>query len=105
MTPSGAEADSYSNSNGAHREDYTWANDPTTGNPYISTVVATEDYLLSSQVQKKTTQTIDQYGNVTQAQVFGYGAPGQPPQGTAARTTANHYIVEQLYNGNYQLYI
>ena len=80
-----------------HWEHSAWTTDPV-GNPYVSSVVTTEDYSNATQVQKQTTQTLDQYGNVTQLQVFDYGAPGGPPQTTAARTYANTYLTN---NGNY----
>src|SRR5581483_1001361 len=53
-------------------QNYTYAQDPA-GNPYVSSLLTTVDPGLSTQVQKKTTQTLDSYGNLTQMRVFDWG--------------------------------
>ena len=80
---------------GARRDDLTWMTEPTSGNPYIQSDVTTEDYGNTAQIQKKTTQTIDQYGNLLQTAVYDYG---NPP--TLARTYNYSYVTDPTFAGH-----
>jgi RHS repeat-associated protein len=51
--------------------DYTWTTDAV-GNPYVGTVVNTANPG-ANQVQSKSTQTLDAYGNLTQSAVYDFG--------------------------------
>jgi hypothetical protein len=53
------------------RQDFTWVQD-SNGIPYIGTVLTTLDPT-GANVQSKTSQTLDTYGNVTQSNIYGYG--------------------------------
>ena len=61
--------------------DYTWSLTPTSSKPYISQVVTTMDG-----VSKKTTQSLDQYGNLTQMLAYDWGAQ------SVTRTYTNTYL-------------
>ncbi|HTS46968.1 MAG TPA: RHS repeat-associated core domain-containing protein [Bryobacteraceae bacterium] len=80
-----------------HSEAYTWTTD-SAGNPYISEIVTQEAYNTSNAILKVTTQTLDQYGNVTQMQLYNYGPPGTGQGGSLARTYTNTYLTN---NSNY----
>ena len=67
------------------RNDYTWAAN-SAGKLYVSSNLMTENSN-STPVQRKTAQTLDGYGNVTQTQVYGYGSLSTP-----ARTYASSYL-------------
>ena len=84
-----------SNNNGSRFHDYTWTTD-SVGNAYISADLTTLDYGLSTQIQKETKQTKDQYGNMTQMQVYDYGNLSTP-----ARTYTNTYLTGSNYSSIY----
>ncbi|MGI8741138.1 MAG: hypothetical protein ACR2NN_00940 [Bryobacteraceae bacterium] len=69
-------------------EDYTWAQDGA-GRPYLASTVTTQDGV----AQKKSTQAMDNYGNVTQTQLYDWGNLA-----TAVRTYTN------LYSASYTNY-
>ena len=50
---------------------YTWSQDPA-GNPYISSKTSLTDEGMSYQQSALSTQTLDQYGNGTQAVIYPY---------------------------------
>ncbi|HTR35829.1 MAG TPA: RHS repeat-associated core domain-containing protein [Bryobacteraceae bacterium] len=81
----------------SHR-DFTWAQTATTLNPYIGTTLTTLDPGQSYQAQKQTTQTLDQYGNLTQAKVYDFGNLSTP-----ARTYTNTYLTGSQYSSRYIL--
>jgi hypothetical protein len=54
-------------------EPYTYYSLDAAGSPYISEVYTFIDVGNPTQLAKETTQTVDQYGNVSQMQVYGYG--------------------------------
>src|SRR5665213_2499915 len=58
-------------------ETYTWTQDPA-GNPYIATKIAVTDPGGSNPLTAKTTQTLDQYGNATQAAIYPYNNTATP---------------------------
>ncbi|HEV8414572.1 MAG TPA: RHS repeat-associated core domain-containing protein [Bryobacteraceae bacterium] len=59
------------------RNDYTWVQD-SVGNYYIGTALVTADPGQSYAAQKKTTQSVDTHGNVTQVNTFDYGNLSTP---------------------------
>ena len=73
-------------------QDYTWAQTPTSVNPYIGTTVTTLDYAQSYQAQKQSTQTLDQYGNLATMQVYDFGNLSTP-----ARYYFNYYVTDSNY--------
>ena len=85
----------YPNTNGGHHDIYAWTTD-SVGNPYISTDTATEDEGNPTQIVKQTTQTLDQYGNVTQMKIFDYGFGSTP-----MRTYTNTYLATSAYTSLY----
>ena len=86
-----------------HFEQYVYSTDPA-GNSYVSTSYSTEDYSTSNSVMKETTQTLDQYGNVTQIQQYNYGSPSSSPSpGSLARTYTNTYLNSSTYTNAYIL--
>jgi hypothetical protein len=87
----------YPNVAGSLHDDYTWTTD-SAGNQYISTDLTTEDDYNPTAIQKKTTQTLDQYGNLTQMQVYNYGNLS-----TLARTYTNTYQNTSAYTSLYIL--
>ncbi len=82
---------------GSLHDDYTWTTD-SLGNQYISTDLTTEDDYDPTAIQKKTTQTLDQYSNLTQMQVYNYGNLSTP-----ARTYTNTYQNTSAYTSLYIL--
>jgi len=80
---------------GGRHDDYTWTTDAA-GNRYISAVLTTEDMGNPTQVQKKTEQTRDIYGNVTQTKIYNYGNLTTP-----ARTYTNTYLTGANYTSRY----
>jgi hypothetical protein len=80
---------------GAQFDDYTWTTD-SAGNPYITTDLTTQDHGNTTQVQKQTTQTRDQYGNLLQMKVYNYGNLTTP-----ARTYTNTYLTGSNYTSRY----
>ena len=87
----------YPNTAGGHYETYTWTTDPA-GNPYLGTALVAEDHLNPTEVDKKTVQTKDQYGNVTQMQIFDYNFASTP-----MRTYTNTYLNSSSYTSLYIL--
>jgi YD repeat-containing protein len=75
-------------------KDYTWTQDGV-GNVYVGTVTTTLNPNTSNQAQSKTVQTLDTYGNLTQAQVYDYGWP------TVGSTPLRTYNYTYLADGNY----
>src|SRR5258708_39650818 len=78
------------------RQDFGWATTSTSGNPYINATVTTPDWGQPSQIQKQTTQTLDQYGNLTQMQVYNFGNLSTP-----VRTYTNTYLTSSSYTSRY----
>ena len=78
--PSSAQA-----SSPMQRKDFTWTQD-SLGNPYIGTVLTTLDPT-GANMQSKTTQTLDTYGNVLTSNIYDY-----PSLTTPARTYTNTYL-------------
>ena len=54
------------------QNDYIWTQD-TVGNNYINSVTTTADPTQSYAAAKKTAQTLDIHGNVTQVKTYDYG--------------------------------
>jgi len=73
--------------------DYTWVQD-SAGNPYLGTTIATleNEPGQSVPILKKTTQTLDSHGNVTQVKLWDYYT-GTPPT-SPARTYTNTYLTD-----------
>lgn len=76
------------------RRENTWAQQGTSQQRYVSEVLSTMDVSLASQKQTKTTQTIDEYGNVTASSFYGFASLSTP-----LRTTACGYL--HTGNANY----
>ncbi|HYL35376.1 MAG TPA: hypothetical protein VEV17_05650, partial [Bryobacteraceae bacterium] len=92
----------YSNRNtGIAHVDYFASKTDPAGNPYIWLTYGVEDSGTSTSVWKETTQTLDQYGNVTQMQVYNYGTPGSNTPGSLARTYTNTYLNSSNYTSRY----
>ena len=85
------------------QNDFTWTQDAVF-NSYISSTLTTADPGQSYQVQKKTNQTVDIYGNVTQVQNFDWGNLVTPVKtynytylaGTGSHTYITDYIRNRL---------
>jgi RHS repeat-associated protein len=77
-------------------QDFTWAQTPTSANPYINSTLTTLDPGQSYQAQKKTTQTLDQYGNLTNMQLYDFGNLSTP-----ARSYTNQYLTDTNYTSRY----
>ena len=80
-----------------YEQDFTWNQTPTSVNPYIGSTVTTLDGGQSYQAQKKTTQSLDQYGNLLTMQVYDFGPPGEPPSSAPTRTYQNSYVSDSNY--------
>ena len=87
----------YPNVAGSLNDAYTWTAD-SAGNQYISVDLTTEDDYNPTSIQKQTKQTLDQYGNLTQMQVYNYGNLSTP-----ARTYTNTYVNTSAYTSLYIL--
>ncbi len=74
---------------------YTWSQDPA-GNPYISAKSTTIGQGTSNQQTALSTQTLDQYGNLTQSAVYPYGNTTTP-----IATYNNTYLNSSTYTSNY----
>ena len=75
---------------------YTWAQDPA-GNPYAGQVQTTSDPGQTYAVTTQVTQTLDQYGNVTQSNLYNFNSLTTP-----AKTYTNTYLeFERLSFGVY----
>ncbi len=84
-------------------DNYTWLNDPA-GNPYISEKDSATDPSGSNPQYSKTTQTLDQFGNMTQSAVYPYNASSYtnfsnstPPLNVYNST----YLTDSGYLANY----
>jgi hypothetical protein len=88
------------NTTGSTVQTIGWTLDPV-GNPYLSSDSTIVDYGNPTALEKETTQTVDQYGNVTQMQIYGYG----PVNGTLPllRTYNNQYLNTSAYTSLYIL--
>jgi RHS repeat-associated protein len=80
-------------------ENFTWAQTPTSLNPYIGTTVTKLNPGQTYEADKQTTQTLDQYGNVLTAQAYNFGVGAV---GSLARTTTNTYLYQS--NSTYTNY-
>ena len=74
---------------------YTWSQDPA-GNPYISAKSSASDPGSSNAESAYSTQTLDQYGNVTQSALYPYNNTTTP-----IKTFANTYLNTSTYISNY----
>jgi hypothetical protein len=74
--------------------DYTWTTD-SVSNIYVGTVLNTQNPG-ASQIQSKSVQTLDTYGNITQSQVFDYSDLGKP-----AKTYNFTYVTDANYTSRY----
>jgi YD repeat-containing protein len=74
---------------------YTWSQDPA-GNPYISAKSSASDPGSSNPQSALTTQTLDQYGNVTQSVLYPYNNTTTP-----IKTYVNTYLNSSTYTSNY----
>jgi RHS repeat-associated protein len=72
------------------QQDVTWVQDGA-GSPYVGTVLTTLDPTTAN-LQTKTTQVLDEHGNVLQTSVYDYGNLT-----TAARTYTNTYLTDPNY--------
>jgi YD repeat-containing protein len=78
------------------KREATWAQQATSNNAYIGETLTTIDQGQSYQKQSKTTQTIDQYGNVLTAVLYGYGSLSTPLRSTTCNYTG--YGSRYIYN-------
>ena len=78
--------------------DFTWAQTPTTLNPYIGTIVTKLNPGQTYEADKQTVQSLDQYGNVVQTQMYNFGAGAV---GSLARTYTNTYLTGTHYTSRY----
>jgi len=74
---------------------YTWAQDPA-GNPYAGQVQTTSDPGQTYAVTTQVTQTLDQYGNVTQSNLYNFNSLTTP-----AKTYTNTYLNSSAYLSAY----
>jgi len=82
--------------------DFTWAQTPTSLNPYIGTTVTKLDPGQTYEEDKQTVQTLDQYGNLLTMKPYNFGAAGGGV-GTLARTYTNTYLGGSTYTSLYIL--
>jgi RHS repeat-associated protein len=73
----------------------TWSQDPA-GNPYVSSKTSVTDEGTSNQQSALSTQTLDQYGNVTQSVIYPYNNTTTP-----LKTYTNTYMNSSTYVSNY----
>ncbi len=78
--------------------DFTWAQTPTSLNPYLGTTVTKLDPGQSYEEDKQTTQTLDQYGNLLTLKAYNFGAGAV---GSLARTYTNTYLGGSNYTSLY----
>jgi len=74
---------------------YTWTLDPA-GNPYIGSKLSVTDPGTGNAQSAKSTQVLDQYGNVTQSVIYPYNNTTTP-----LRTYTNTYVTSSGYLSNY----
>jgi len=79
------------------QNDFTWSQDGLS-NSFISSTLNTSDPGQSYQAQSKTTQSVDNYGNVTQVNNYAYGNLSTP-----ARTSNYGYLNSSPYTSRYIL--
>ncbi len=79
------------------QNDFTWAQD-SVGNSYIQTSLTTLDPGQTYQAQKKSVQSVDNYGNVTQVQNYDFGNLSTP-----AKTYNYTYLNSSAYINGYIL--
>ncbi len=79
---------------------FTWAQTPTSLNPYIGTTVTKLNPSATYEADKQTVQTLDQYGNVLTQQIYNFGAAGGGV-GSLARTYTNTYLGGSAYTSLY----
>ncbi len=77
---------------------YAWSQTPNSLNPYISSTTTKLDPGQTYEADKQTTQTLDQYGNVSLMQVFNFGAGSV---GSLARTYNNSYLYQNSTVGTH----
>ena len=77
---------------------FTWAQTPTSLNPYIGTTVTKLNPGQSYEADKQTVQTLDQYGNLLTMQAYNFGAGAV---GSLARTYTNTYLGGTNYTSRY----
>jgi hypothetical protein len=77
---------------------FTWAQTPTSLNPYIGTTVTKLNPGGTYEADKQTTQTLDQYGNLITMQVYNFGSGAV---GSLARTYTNTYLGGTNYTSLY----
>ena len=80
--------------------DFTWAQTPTSLNPYIGTTVTKLDPGQTYEADKQTIQTLSQTGNLKTMQVYNFGAGAV---GSLARTYTNTYLNSSNYTSLYIL--
>ncbi len=76
---------------------YNWTTQPTSQNPYINSTVTTK-VESSGTIQQTQTQTVDQYGNVTAAAVYDWGASTAARSWTNTYKSFNYYTAPYIYN-------
>jgi hypothetical protein len=79
---------------------FTWAQTPTSLNPYITTTTTKLNPGQTYEEDKQTTQTLDQYGNLPTMQAYNFGAGAV---GSLARTYTNTYLGGTNYTSRYIL--
>jgi RHS repeat-associated protein len=77
---------------------FTWAQTPTSLNPYIGTTVTKLNPGQTYEYDKQTTQTLDQYGNLLTMQAYNFG---NGSVGSLARTYTNTYLGGTNYTSRY----
>ena len=83
---------------------FTWATGPGDGNPYISTTTKTYNPGASFQAAMKVSQTVDNYGNVMQYQIFDYNSSTTPIRtytNVWAHSPSNGGYVYSIYDLRY----
>jgi hypothetical protein len=80
------------------RQEYTWSQDPA-GRLYTSAVVTSLEPGTTQQRKSRQTQTLDEYGNVTEAVQYGFGAAGTGGTwGAEVRRQTAVFVSSQLSN-------
>ena len=74
------------------QNDFTWAQNASS-NSYIASAITAADPGQSYQVQKKTEQAIDPFGNVTQVNRYGFGSLVTP-----VKTMTHSYLNSSVNN-------
>ena len=80
------------------RKYYTWAVTPISQQPYISQVDTTLEASSGSPLQKRSTQILDAYGNVTEAREYDYGVVNYRKYTMQYLTDANCYTTRFIRN-------